>query len=114
MDDLTTLSDEHMALAAQDARGRSAHLFLQDGPLRQSVIALVSGAALDEHSAPPAASLHVLRGYVRVTSASGHQEVAAGQVQRIPQERHGVTAMEDSVLLLTTVTGTDTQAAAWE
>ena len=107
MDDLTTLADEHMALAGSDPRGRSAHMFLQDGPLRQSVIALVAGASLEEHAAPPAASLQVLRGYVRLTADSGHKEVAAGQVQRIPQERHGLTAIEDSVVLLTTVTGTE-------
>ena len=104
MQDLQALAEEHLARARAAEHGRSAHLALHDGPLRQSVIALRSGAALDEHNAPPAASLHVLRGRVRITAESGTQELAAGALQRIPQERHGLLALEDTVVLLTAVT----------
>ncbi|MDT0345218.1 cupin domain-containing protein [Streptomyces litchfieldiae] len=106
MNDLTLLAEQHLALARQAEHGRSAHLFLHDGPLRQSVIALVGGAELEEHNAPPAASLHVLRGRVRLRSAAGDIELDAGQVMRIPQARHGLTALDDSVLVLTSVTAT--------
>lgn len=105
MDDLTAMAEAHMTQARDDPHGRSAQLFLHEGPLRQTVIALVTGAALDEHNAPPAAGLHVLRGRVRLSAASGDRELSAGQVHPIPQERHSLTALEDSVVVLTTVTG---------
>lgn len=105
MDDLTALAEQHMSQARADPHGRSAHLFLHDGPLRQSVIALLSGMELDEHNAPPAASWQVLRGRVRLSAASGDQELSTGQIHRITHERHSLRALEDSVVLLTTVTG---------
>lgn len=98
------LADEHSAKAATSAHGRSAHLILHDSVLRQAVIALTAGTALDEHNAPQAASLQVLRGRVSLTTAGGQQEVRAGQLHPIPRERHGLLAHEDSVVLLTSVT----------
>lgn len=69
MDDLVQLADEQAAKAAASAHGRSAHLLVHDGVLRQTVIALTAGTALDEHNAPSAASLQVLRGRVSLTIA---------------------------------------------
>ncbi|MFE7428879.1 MULTISPECIES: cupin [unclassified Streptomyces] len=103
MDDLTALADEHLAAARASAHGRSAHRLLHQEPLRQTVIALTAGTALDEHNAPAAASLQVLRGRVRLTAASGDVEVGAGGLQPVPRERHGLVALEDAVVLLTTV-----------
>ncbi|MCD0453549.1 cupin [Actinocorallia sp. API 0066] len=107
MTDLKALADEHLAKAKSDKNGRSAHLFLHDGPLRQAVIALSEGARLEEHAAPPAASLQVLAGRVRITADGGDIEVGEGGVTRIPHERHGVTALSDAVVVLTTVTGVE-------
>ncbi|MEU3191395.1 cupin [Streptomyces sp. NPDC006992] len=107
MDDVTALAAEHLALARKDPHGRSAYLFLHDGPLRQSVIALTEGSSLEEHNTPPAASVHVLQGSIRLTEGSADQDVAAGQIQRVPHLRHGVLALEDTVFVLTAVTGTD-------
>ncbi|UCM87763.1 cupin domain-containing protein [Streptomyces marincola] len=104
MTDLTQLADRHLSLAREADHGRSAHLFLHDGPLRQSVIALVAGAELEEHNAPPAASLLVLRGRVRLSSAAGDTDLGASEVMAVPQARHGVTAVEDAVVVLTSVT----------
>ncbi|WP_097983648.1 cupin [Streptomyces sp. f150] len=103
MDDLNALAEEHLAAARASAHGRSAHLVLQEPPLRQTVIALTEGTALDEHNAPPAASLLVLRGGVRLTAASGDAELPAGTLHPIPQERHGLLALSDAVVLLTAV-----------
>ncbi|MEU9860739.1 cupin [Streptomyces sp. NPDC047971] len=103
MHDLAALADEHLANARTAAHGRSAHVVVHDGVLRQSVIALLSGTALDEHNAPPAASLQVLRGRVRLTAAEWSEELSAGELQMIPKERHGLTALEDAVVLLTAV-----------
>ncbi|MET9926629.1 MULTISPECIES: cupin [unclassified Streptomyces] len=103
MDDLNALADEHLTAARASAHGRSAHLLIQEPPLRQTVIALTSGSALDEHNAPPAASLLVLRGTVRLTADSGDAELPAGTLHAIPQERHGLLALDDAVVLLTAV-----------
>ncbi len=103
MDDLNALAADHLARARDDAHGRSAHLLFVSGQLRQTVIALTAGSRLDEHNAPPAASVQVLKGRIRLTAGSGDQELADGQLHPVPRERHGVTAQEDSVLLLTTV-----------
>ncbi|KAB2593257.1 cupin domain-containing protein [Streptomyces arboris] len=103
MDDLNALAEEHLTAARASAHGRSAHLLIQEPPLRQTVIALTSGSALDEHNAPPAASLLVLRGTVRLTADSGDAELPVGALHPIPQERHGLLALEDAVVLLTAV-----------
>ncbi|WP_326690503.1 MULTISPECIES: cupin [unclassified Streptomyces] len=109
MDDVSALAAEHLALAKKDPHGISAYLFLHDGPLRQSVIALSSGSSLEEHNTPPAASIYVLQGRVRLTEGTADQEIGSGQIQRVPQLRHGVLALEDSVFLLTAVTGIGTE-----
>ncbi|MET9346917.1 cupin [Streptomyces termitum] len=101
--DLTALADEHLTAARSAPHGRSAHLVLHDGVLRQTVIALIAGTALDEHNAPPAASLQVLRGRVRLTAPEWEAELAAGTLRMIPKERHGLAAVDDSVVLLTAV-----------
>lgn len=101
--DLVALADEHLTKAHAAPHGRSAHLVVHDGVLRQSVIALIKGTSLDEHNAPPAASLQVLRGRVELTASGRTEEVAAGGLQMIPKERHGLTALEDAVVLLTAV-----------
>ncbi|MFD7642374.1 cupin [Kitasatospora sp. NPDC059795] len=102
--DLNALAEEHAAKAAASPHGRSAHLLLHDGVLRQTVIALRAGAALDEHNAPVAASLQVLRGRVALTVAGRQQDATAGELHSIPQERHGLLAHTDAVVLLTAVT----------
>ncbi|WP_406065539.1 cupin [Streptomyces sp. NBC_01077] len=101
--DLTALADEHMAAARTAPHGRSAQRVVHDGVLRQSVIALTAGTSLDEHNTPPAASLEVLRGRVKLTAAGWAEELSAGTLRMLPKERHGLTALDDSVVLLTAV-----------
>ncbi|BDZ41433.1 hypothetical protein GCM10025865_07320 [Paraoerskovia sediminicola] len=101
---LDSTAADHLGRARTDAHGRSSTIVVHDGPLRQSVIALAAGTVLGEHNAPPAASLYVVEGLVRVTAASGDTEVGADEIVEITHERHSVEALEDSVFLLTTVT----------
>mgnify|MGYP002652934738 CR=1 FL=1 len=72
------------------------------------VIALVAGAALSDHDSPTEATLQVLRGHVVLTSAdgdpAGRWEGATGDLVTIPSTRHGLTAQEDSAILLTVAT----------
>jgi quercetin dioxygenase-like cupin family protein len=102
--DLTELARIHLEAALADEHGRSAELILRDGPMRQSIIALRSGVELNEHNSPDAASLQVLEGRVRVTGQDV-TEIGTGRLDILTHRRHGVLALEDSVFLLTTVTG---------
>ncbi|WP_432492432.1 cupin domain-containing protein [Kineococcus auxinigenes] len=105
MVDLRSVTDEHLSTARSSAHGRSAHLLVHDGHLRQTLIALRAGEGLSEHNPPQAGSVHVLVGRVRITAGDRESEVGAGELVELVHERHSVTAVEDSVFLLTTVTG---------
>ena len=94
----------HLAAARGDAHGRSAELLVHDGALRQTILALAAGAEQAEHNSPHAASLQVLSGSVHVTGM-GQRPLVAGELVALTHQRHAVRADQDSVLLLTTVTG---------
>lgn len=103
MTDVIRMADEQLAQARSDPRGRSTRQILHDGPLRQTVIALSDGAVLDEHDGTPAGGLHVLRGRVRLTAGGDSRDLDAGALESVPHERHGLEALDDSVVLLTAV-----------
>lgn len=103
MYDLYAIAEEHLVAAHRSEHGRSANLLLRQQPLRQTIIALTAGTKLDEHNAPPAASLQVLRGVVKLTTAAEEVELTNGDLYLIPHERHGLTAVTDTAFLLTTV-----------
>lgn len=109
--DLTALTRSTLDVALENPHGRHGDLLLRDGHLRQSIIALKSGASLADHNAPPAATLQVLVGSVEVTAGSGTDvRLETGQLVQLTKERHGVSALEDSVFLLTTVTGVEEES----
>ena len=100
---LTDLSDHLLAAAREAPAGRSAET-LQGGHakvLRQTVIALLGERALDEHESPGEATLQVLRGHVRLQAGDQHTEGGAGDLLTIPDARHSLHALADSVVLLT-------------
>jgi len=105
---LNTLADELLATAASShARRAGAGVYAEPGGvLRQVVTALLAGAELAEHEAPPEATLQVLRGSVRLNAPDRSWELGAGELIAIPQARHSVQALEDSVFLLTVVHAT--------
>ncbi|MFF3437450.1 cupin [Streptosporangium sp. NPDC002721] len=103
MIDVLALAAEHLALARASTHGRSAHTYLNEGTLRQAIIALTAGTALGDHDAPPAASLHVLSGRVRLIDDEQTVGLGAGQTAPIPQRRHSLEADEESVVILTSV-----------
>ena len=105
--DIQQLAHDQLALAHQDAHGRSAQIVVHDGPLRQTVIALTTGTRLAEHNSPPAGSIQVLRGTVGVSTGERVDTLPAGFLVTLTHDRHGVEALSDAVLLLTTVTNVD-------
>lgn len=100
---LTDVMTKAIDLAREAPNGRHAELLIHDGPLRQTVIALTEGAQLAEHNSPPAASIQVIRGSLKVT---GQDPVVleGGHIEALTHFRHAVEALEDTVFLLTTVT----------
>ena len=71
--------------------------------MRQTLVALVAGAALAEHENPGEASLFVIRGRVRLDAGSDSWEARTGDLIEIPPNRHTLVALEDSAVLLTAV-----------
>ncbi|MDP3892298.1 cupin domain-containing protein [Nocardioides sp.] len=100
---LSTLAHEHLDKARGAGSGRSA-VTLHGGrehALRQTLLALTEGHALGEHESPGEATLQVVHGRVRLTTADDAWEGRAGDYLLIPPARHDLTAAEDSVVLLT-------------
>ena len=100
---LTELADEQLAAARASHAGRSAHTVHggHDHMLRQTLIALTAGNELAEHNSPGQATLQVLRGRVRVSTAEEQWHGAVGDLLVLPAVRHGLHADDDSVVLLT-------------
>ena len=114
---MAALSDAITRAVAEARRapnGRHAEVLVHDGPLRQSVIALRQGITLAEHNSPPAASIYVIRGRLRITGDEP-VEIAPGQIETLTHQRHAVESLDDTVFLLTTVTsvpGTESYGGA--
>lgn len=103
---LTELVEEQAAAARAGSSGRSARTIHggHEHALRQTVIALAAGHALDDHNSPGEATLQVLTGRVRLSAGEETWEGAAGDFVVIPPARHRLDAVEDSAVLLTVVT----------
>jgi quercetin dioxygenase-like cupin family protein len=106
MTDIDQVGREHLDVAVDSPHGRSAVMVAQDGPLRQTIIALRAGTTMGEHNPPLAGSIYVLEGAITVVSASDRAAVNEDQLALLPRERHSVEAVEDCVFLLTAVTET--------
>lgn len=104
MQHLNEIALQHLNEARHNGNGRSSERLLHQKVLRQTLLAMKEGTVLAEHSAPYAGSLQVLHGRIRVAS-SEDLVLDAGQLHVIPAERHSVEALEDSVFILTAVTG---------
>ncbi|MGV0793079.1 cupin domain-containing protein [Mycolicibacterium sp. XJ1819] len=100
---LKAVAREHLEKARAAKSGRSAETVYggHEHSLRQTLLALTAGNELDEHESPGEATLQVLHGRVTVTDAQHTWEGSAGDHIVIPRTRHGLQAIEDSVVLLT-------------
>ena len=100
---LDALVTDKLAEAKQAHSGRAAHTIYGGGTktLRQTLVALRGGQALAEHDSPGESTLQVLRGHVKLTAGDKAWEGKAGELVVIPETRHALEALEDSVILLT-------------
>jgi quercetin dioxygenase-like cupin family protein len=102
---LQSVAAEQLEVARSAHSGRSADALFgsREHALRQTVIALVAGAGLQDHESPGEATLQVLTGRVRLRWSTREWEGTQGDFVLIPAERHALDAVEDSAVLLTTV-----------
>ncbi|HET7195595.1 MAG TPA: cupin domain-containing protein [Nocardioides sp.] len=103
---LTQLAEERLSAAQDSGNGRaSATIFGgREHDMRQTLIALASGHALNEHESPGEASLQVLSGEVRISAGEESWSGMAGDYLVIPPLRHDLQAVSDAVVLLTVAT----------
>ena len=100
---LDAIAREQAKRASAASSGRSAETVYggHEHALRQTVIALTAGSALDEHENPGEATIQVLRGRVRLTAGQVDWEGRSGDLLVVPDARHALQAIEDSAVLLT-------------
>jgi quercetin dioxygenase-like cupin family protein len=99
---LTALARHQLEIAQQAPSGRSAHTVFggHEQVMRQTVIALRAGSGLNEHNNPGEATVHVLHGRVLLSAGELQWNGSPGDLLIVPQARHGLEAVEDSVVLL--------------
>jgi len=100
---LDAIAREQGKRAGAASSGRSAETVFggHEHALRQTVLALTAGSALDEHENPGESTIQVLRGRVRLTAGQVAWEGRAGDLLVVPDARHALAALEDSAILLT-------------
>ena len=101
--DLDQAAEELLEQARGAAPGRSARNLTpgEGAGLSQALLALTGGAQLSEHVTNGPATLLVLRGAVTLTHDGDDLTVPNGHWATVPRSEHGLTADEDSVVLLT-------------
>ena len=105
--DLEALSAELLEKARGAHSGRAAKGVFAGTYLRQALLTLREGAELAEHDSPPEATLHVVKGQVRMVTADESWELSAGELIAIPPQKHSVEALTDAAFLLTIRTEVD-------
>lgn len=100
---LDALATQQLELAATHGGRPAADTVIggHERVLRQTVIGMIAGSELGEHENPGEATVHVLRGRVRLSSGDVSWEGRAGDLLKIPDARHSLQAIEDSAVLLT-------------
>lgn len=102
---LDALAREQLEAARRASNGRSARTVVggHEHRLRQTLMALVSGAALGDHRSPGEATVQVLHGRVRLRSGDASWEGHRGDLLIVPPAVHDLEALDDAVVLLTVV-----------
>lgn len=100
---LTALSRLELDTARRAPSGRAAKTVYggHEHVLRQTIISLLAGQQLAEHESPGEATVHVLVGRVTLSAGEHEWNGSPGDLLIVPASRHALTAVEDSVVLLT-------------
>jgi len=102
---LIALGRHHLEQAKRASSGRSAETVFggHEHHLRQTLIALREGESLSEHQNPGEATVQVLIGQVLLRAGVSEWNGSPGDLLTIPDGRHALDAVEDSVVVLTVV-----------
>ena len=100
---LEALARQQMKLAANAAGQHTADTVFggHEKVLRQTVIGMIAGASLAEHENPGEATVLIMHGRVRLSTADQSWDAARGDLLIIPDRRHSLEALENSAILLT-------------
>jgi len=100
---LDALARQQLAAAVAAPSGRAADTAFggHEKVLRQTVMAFRAGTQLSEHQNPGAASVFVLRGWVRLRTVNESCHVNTGDLLIVPEGLHSLEAEEDSAILMT-------------
>jgi quercetin dioxygenase-like cupin family protein len=100
---LNELGRAHLDKAREAHAGRSAETVFggRHHTLRQTVIGMVAGTTLSDHENPGEATLYVMSGQVRLGTGEDAIDGGAGDLLVIPESRHHLEALDDSVVVLT-------------
>ncbi|WP_242686306.1 LuxR family transcriptional regulator [Aeromicrobium sp. IC_218] len=103
--DLAGIVRDELEAARQASSGRAARTVRggQNHALKQTVIALRSGAEMAEHNSPDEGTVQVLAGRVRLVAGPHAWEGGVGEMVVVPPQRHSLLALDDAVVLLTAV-----------
>jgi quercetin dioxygenase-like cupin family protein len=103
--DLNAVGSELLKRAAASPTGRATQLVhsAPEAGLSHVLLAIREGSELADHENPGEATLHVLSGRMRLSSADETWTLTPGELLVIPHRRHAVYADEDSVCMLTIV-----------
>lgn len=100
---LTALARDQLDRAKTEHSGRSAATVFggHEQVLRQTVVALREGHALNEHHHLDEVTIYVLHGRVRLSADQTDWIGRTGDLLIAPNTLHSLSALEDSTLLLT-------------
>ncbi len=85
-----------------DASNGPSHTLVSIEGLQLARIILKAGEEMPSHSVSATVIIQVIRGAVTLLTGSSRQSVTAGQlVYLLPDEIHALTALDDSLVLLT-------------
>ena len=100
---LDATARERLEDATRSSSGRSSVTVYggHEKVLRQTVVALRAGSAMDEHENPGEATVQVLTGRVSLMAGQNRWDGRRGDLLVVPDERHSLQAHEDSTILLT-------------
>jgi quercetin dioxygenase-like cupin family protein len=102
---LAALAHAQLEAARTTSNGRVSKTLYggHEHSLRQTLIALEGGQELHEHESPGEATLYCLQGQVQLRADELICDGTPGDLLIIPDARHSLAAIEDSVVLLTVV-----------
>lgn len=100
--DLEALDQELRSAPAYLRDGHTARTLVREPDLRIVLVAMKAGARLPEHRADETASVHVLRGHVRLRLPAQLVDLPSGRLLVLERALpHDLEALQESALLLT-------------